>query len=360
MSALKPSLLSTKPRKWIVARRSQCVGTSAEEVLPCICSNRRYDAGGLTDSTFDRRESSVSLAFRHGTLKCLQAIKGRDDVPAKGLLPSPSSLTAIDHSPFFLAIDCWPEDLGSTNLGDIVDQQRSSRLCKIPKALQMSYSDVMNAGVVDDILSILQPLAGRVHIVLIGKGDELIRCSHGSDRASTVDAIQRSVHEQSAQLAALALTLAKQGIPHISILDGGFGSVLRCFWNSENKSNSDGAGGGDVKSVVDPCELSFDLLFDVDHDAIKTLFLGDATSKSFEDRISSLDVPACKASRNSSETSSLLGSVTVDKYDDENIAGDSFRAHSSVTNISDIFTSTSSSVTDMAGNLSKKMFSYYK
>jgi hypothetical protein len=345
------------PRKWLNGRHRDvpCLGTSVEEVLPCICSNRRYDSGRSIGNDPNRQSlSGVPLAFQNGSVGCLRTVlQGKSE---SGLPFLPSLDDETRSSPFFFAIDCWPE------LQDLEQRGGSSdRLCKIPKALQMSYSDVMNASALDTILSILQPLAGQVHIVLIGKGDDLIRCNYGGDPSATLESIRSRIHEESAQLGALALTLAKRGIPHVSILDGGYGSVLRCFWNCENCSEDDILCTSPHKSDVD-MELSFDMLFDVDMDSIKTLFLGDTFSADSDDiesdRIASLN-DKTKASQ-LSEASSLLGMGVVDKYlDEESSSENTTSVPSSAAYISDILSSSSSSVTGMAGTFSKKMFSYY-
>jgi hypothetical protein len=114
----------------------------------------------------------------------------------------------------------------------------------------------MDASAVEGALAVLRPLAGRVHVVLVGKGSDLIRCTPSGDPAVTLTAesIRKDVHQQSAQLGALALTLAKQGIPHVSVLDGGYGSVLRCFWNCENAEEEGREGSGGDAGL----NLSFD------------------------------------------------------------------------------------------------------
>ena len=298
--------------------------------------------------------------------------------------PPPSAIDDVggeEEEPFYFAIDCWPEVSGQA--GEQEEEEEfcpsSDRLCKIPKALQMSHSDVMNEGFIDNIVSILQPLAGLVHVVLIGKGAELIRCNHSRDPAVTTQSVQISIHEQSAQLGALALTLAKHGIPLVSILDGGYGSVLRCFWNSEHaEEDEEEEEEGDKKLM-----LSFDFLFDVDHDAIRTLFLGDDDGASEEDGRSDKtgvmrpQTPLSGTTSKSdsiTETSSLLGTgnsskstISSKRMGDEEYdacahdsVGEKSRGPPTAAYLSDMLSSSGSSVAaGVAGLFSKnKMFSY--
>ncbi|CAE7373046.1 Aste57867_12073 [Symbiodinium microadriaticum] len=221
-----------------------CLFTTADEVLPCVCSPRR------------RSDMSSSMAFQT-TFVRNASVEGRAERP----FPCPlTDKLAVDESPFFFAIDCWPEDMTMTGANAL-----SSRLFRIPKALQLPYTTVMDAMAMDEMLQVLEPLSQSVHFVLIGKGLDIIRFQHNLKCDGPLDVCQAG---EDAQLAAMAMALMKRGFPHVSLLEGGAGELLRFLWRCEGRTvesshNSDNCTGS---------ELGLHALVDVDHDEIDRLF----------------------------------------------------------------------------------------
>lgn len=403
-------LLPTSPGRWLLTshRHTACVGTAAEEVLPCVCSPRRVKcspspssssaiSGGVGQSDSSVLVSSAVMeSFLASARRSLDAVSsGWDLLTLPGLVPPPAAAISEDDQPFYFAIDCWPA-AAAASAGSQEEEGSSDRLCVIPKAVQMPFIDVMTAAsAVDDLMLMLQPLAGRVHVVLIGKGDDLIRCSQGGDAAT----VHRDVHEQAAQLGALALTLAKRGVPHVSILDGGFGSVLRCFWNCENsktshkedtdhehddRSDSDGScdrTGDDDHYDADVSDrpgngmlqdlyLSFDMLSDVDDEAIRALFLGEVSAAAGPARpaVGSRVSEGTSLLRQSGSAADTSTSTSTSKRYDEDLEEDEVDLYSRKPggagrpeSSSSAYLASMAGMAGMAaGMFSKNMFSYNK
>jgi hypothetical protein len=288
-----------------------CLFTSAEEVLPCVCSTRRR-SNVTSESLF------------------LQAFQSHSSIPTTASPEDPHSAlfsTSASHSPhaasvpterpFFFAVDCWPETGQDQGLGQ--EQGRGGedeplcgvrRICRIPKAFHTSYGAIVDPVAMTEMLSVLEPLAHVVHIVLMGLGPEIIqqhhttrllsRCSskgQGQQRQGGEDEeLETLVELEEAQLGAMAMALMKHGFPHVSILEGGHSAVLRFL------RNCDGCGSGSPSSSASAAAVSqrgagagagagaggvslgMHVLVDVDQDAVAQLFspslspLGDGNS----------------------------------------------------------------------------------
>ena len=115
----------------------------------------------------------------------------------------------------------------------------------------------------DEILEVLEPLSQAVHFVLIGKGADVIRFQHSASDG----ALEVCQGTEEAQLAAMAMALIKRGFPHVSILEGGGGAVLRYLWRCEGKSS----GPSQTHDLL-TTELGLHTLVDVNYDEINRLF----------------------------------------------------------------------------------------
>ena len=279
-------------------------------------------------------------AFCDGALSCLHDVNINGEGAGR-TFPAPSSCDD-DMGLFYFAIDCWSETLYQGQFSDTC-----GRLCKIPKALQIPSSEIMNENVIDMLLSFLRPISGFAHIVLIGIGDEILFSSYANNPSITHEAFESIVHAENAHLGALSLSLAKQGIPYVSIMDGGYGSVVRCIWNSENVKKNERCG---------EMPLNFDMLFDVDHDAIRDLFIVDDESQD------NVLLSQQEDNYNETEVSTLLGNSGDNKKEieyqnlEDRKAGVSAFAKS--TKFTDIVSP--STMAGIGSMFSQKMFSYTK
>eukprot|EP00602_Paraphysomonas_sp_CaronLab_P008091 CAMPEP_0185029328 /NCGR_PEP_ID=MMETSP1103-20130426/15560_1 /TAXON_ID=36769 /ORGANISM="Paraphysomonas bandaiensis, Strain Caron Lab Isolate" /LENGTH=837 /DNA_ID=CAMNT_0027564019 /DNA_START=268 /DNA_END=2782 /DNA_ORIENTATION=+ len=254
-----------------------CMFTSANEVLPCVCSTRRRD-----------NISSRMLfqeAFRNAAMSVLSGDGGTNDSSSPSL-PSPSTDNLhVSEKPFFFAVDCWPED----------DNAVGRRPFRIPKAFTMPYTAVVDATAMSNMLSVLEPLSNMVHIVLIGKGHEFIR-QHENRKLAQLSPKSKpkvldegllsiATAEEDAQIGAMAMSLIKHGFSHVSILEGGYGSVLRYlrYCDGLGGLDTDGSECTPSSSIDTPSKnpkrgdhenesLGLHVLVDVDQDEVDCLF----------------------------------------------------------------------------------------
>lgn len=251
------------------------------QVLPCVCSTRRRS--NVTS------ESLFLEAFRkHSTPP-----EG-DALALPSFFPNPlTESSAPNERPFYFAVDCWP-DLPSDQLqspGEDLDLDTLSsikRICRIPKAFQMSYTAITDPQAMVEMLNVLEPLAHVVHIVLIGIGAEIIQ-QHQYQQSSqqkslklgllmrnkeeTTASVDDLVVQEEAQISAMAMALMKHGYPHVSILEGGYSSVLKYLWSCDGRGSSSTS----MVSVApskksDEISLGMHVLVDVDNGAVQQLF----------------------------------------------------------------------------------------
>jgi hypothetical protein len=268
-----------------------CLFTSAEEVrpspppclltlpkvLPCVCSTRR-------------RSNITSESLFLDAFQAMASPPEDDELfpphPHSFPNPLPDSVDANER-PFYFAVDCWPElseQEAAMELEDGEDRLSAvRRICRIPKAFQMSYTAIVDAHAMSEMLSVLEPLAHVVHIVLIGMGSEIILRHHrlcsgrGRGREQQLSEPSHLIELENAQIGAMAMALMKHGFPQVSILEGGYSSVLKYLRSCDGRSADSlsplsqtfkvkRAGGEEVV-------LGVHVLVDVDHEAVNDLFL---------------------------------------------------------------------------------------
>lgn len=208
----------------------------------------------------------------------------------------------MNERPFYFAVDCWPELSEQEATQDCVDcEDRLSavrRICRIPKAFQMSYTAIVDAHAMTEMLDVLEPLAHVVHIVLIGMGPEIIQRHHRNlcsraekgrgreERDRDSSELSNLIELENAQIGAMAMALMKHGFPQVSILEGGYSSVLKYLRSCDGRSADSlspsqtfrvkRTGGGEEGP------LGMHVLVDVDHDAVNDLFLPTASATTAE------------------------------------------------------------------------------
>lgn len=189
----------------------------------------------------------------------------------------------INERPFYFAVDCWPEILSETGesatLAPHEEGQLSGvrRICRIPKAFHMSYTAIVDPAAMTEMLSVLEPLAHVVHIVLVGLGPEIIQQHHFRKpaphlKASAEEELETLVDLEEAQMGAMAMALMKHGFPHVSILEGGYSSVLRLLRNCDGCRVGTGSQQLQRERGGEAVSLGMHVLVDVDQEAVGQLF----------------------------------------------------------------------------------------
>ncbi len=82
------------------------------------------------------------------------------------------------------------------------------------------------------------------------------------------------IQSEDSQIGAMAMALMKHGFPHVSILEGGYSSVLKYLRSCDGRGVSEAAmANSTLKSKKgDDTPLGMHVLVDVDHERINDLF----------------------------------------------------------------------------------------
>jgi hypothetical protein len=254
-------------------------------VLPCVCSTRRRS-----------NVTSESLFLEAFQSHSAPSAEGDHLHPPPLPTPAPSSGAApkdTNERPFYFAVDCWPEILSEGGPQEPLEEDQLSgvrRICRIPKAFHMSYTAIVDPAAMTEMLSVLEPLAHVVHIVLVGLGPEIIQQHHSRPRllsasrtkasssAEDEEELETLVALEEAQMDAMAMALMKHGFPHVSILEGGYSSVLRLLRNCDGCRVGSGSQQPQRERRGETVSLGMHVLVDVDQEAVAQLFTPAAPS----------------------------------------------------------------------------------
>jgi hypothetical protein len=188
-----------------------CLWSSVEEVLPCICSNIRRPHS--SDNEFELKEIFQTALNQASEKYCF-------------LISSLETMT-----PLYFAIDCRKNEEKTMGL--------------FPKAYSLDPEVIFDSDGLTELISILQPIAGTTHIVMIGSGIDyykwfIYKFKYGNRKKKTKQMkkeYKELIEEDSQKMNAIALSLIKRGFKFISILQGGFAEAVYYINRPESKLN---------------------------------------------------------------------------------------------------------------------------
>jgi hypothetical protein len=188
-----------------------CLWSSVEEVLPCICSNIRRPHS--SDNEFELKEIFQTALKSASEKYCF-------------LISSVETMT-----PLYFAIDCRKNEEKTMGL--------------FPKAYSLDPEVIFDSDGLTELISILQPIAGTTHIVMIGSGIDyykwfIYKFKYGNRKKKTKQMKKEYkdlIEEDSQKMNAIALSLIKRGFKFISILQGGFAEAVYYINRPESKLN---------------------------------------------------------------------------------------------------------------------------
>lgn len=192
-----------------------CLWSSANEVIPCICTNRRRNV-----VAFD----AIQLF-----LDAVDHLKQRSDQNHDAISRSCFFLsTETTQSPLFFAIDCRKVEEKSLGL--------------FPKAYLLDPEVIYDGESLMELLAILKPMATTTHIAIIGSGKDYhkwaIKDKFGNSTRKTRQMrkeIAEAIEEEHKRLNAIAITLIKKSFKYVSILQGGFVEAVKYLNRPESR-----------------------------------------------------------------------------------------------------------------------------
>ena len=208
-------IVATEASNWLHDRisGSVCIWIDPEEVVPCLCSNRRRPVLGPRDvniisESFDEAvdlvrsryallpaAASSNVSREHEPPEVLLSLDEKDHIATVAENTPAESEPGQDNESCPV---CFPPRLRSTYTSPLVNEVQNSndskpfyfgidcrsdeekKLGKFPKAFDMDANFITDSEAVIELLETLQPLANAVHLCIIGAGEAYIRRNIGA------------------------------------------------------------------------------------------------------------------------------------------------------------------------------------